>query len=110
MRQAEYSSDKEKHMARSITGSISNKLLLVIASCVVVVSVVLGAYLFYFRAQLVSDRSTAMGKRLVQSTGRQGGKRLSVCEARATFLGQFPHTGLCAGQCSSDRCRLGEEG
>ena len=51
-------------MIQKITSSISGKLLAIIAGCVVVVSIVLGAYLVYFRSQLVEDRSTAMGKRL----------------------------------------------
>ncbi|MDD2501080.1 MAG: methyl-accepting chemotaxis protein [Geobacter sp.] len=44
--------------------SISGKLLAVIAACVVVFGIVMGAYLIYFRGQLVADRSAAIGKRL----------------------------------------------
>ena len=49
---------------RGIMNSISGKLLAVIAACVVVFGIVMGAYLIYFRGQLVADRSAAIGKRL----------------------------------------------
>ena len=71
---------------RGIMNSISGKLLAVIAACVVVFGVVMGAYLIYFRGQLVADRSTAIGKRLQGQVDTQIEGKLQILLTNAISI------------------------
>lgn len=68
------------------TGSIARKLVLVIGSCAAVFIVVMAAYLFYFRSQLVLDRSTTIGKRLQAQVDTQIKGKLDILLTNAVAL------------------------
>ena len=61
-----------------ISGSISGKLLAIIGLCVVVFGVVMGAYLYYFRAQLVADRNLTLSKNLQEQVDAQIKGKLDI--------------------------------
>ena len=71
---------------RTIFNCISCKLLAVITGCVVIFTVVMGSYLVYFRAQLVADRSAAMGKRLQAEVDTQIKGKLDILLTNAISL------------------------
>ena len=71
---------------RGIMNSISGKLLAVIAACVVVFGVVMGAYLICFRGQLVADRSVAIGKRLQGQVDTQIEGKLQILLSNAISI------------------------
>ena len=61
-----------------MSGSITGKLLTVICSMVVIIAVVLGAYLYYFRTQLVTDRSETLAKSLQAQVDTQIKGKLDI--------------------------------
>ncbi len=71
---------------RGIMNSISGKLLAVIAACVVVFGVVMGAYLIYFRGQLVEDRSAALAKGLQEQVDTQIKGKLDILLTNAISI------------------------
>jgi len=69
-----------------VFSSISGKLLAIIAGCVVVFTVVMGAYLTYFRSQLVADRSAALAKRLQSEVDTQMKGKLDILLTNAISI------------------------
>lgn len=74
-------------MARmSATKSISSKLLMIIAGCVVVFGVVMVAYLTYFRSQLVHDRNVNLAKQLQGQVDAQIEGKLNILLTNAISI------------------------
>jgi|GEM_PF-986236 len=71
---------------RGIMNSISGKLLASIAACVVVFGVIMGAYLVYFRGQMVTDRSASLGKNLQTQVDTQIKGKLDILLTNAVSL------------------------
>jgi methyl-accepting chemotaxis protein len=69
-----------------ISGSITGKLLVVIGITVVIVAVVLGAYLYHFRTQLVADRSGTLAKSLQAQVDTQIKGKLDILVTNAISL------------------------
>ena len=71
---------------KGFMNSISGKLLAIIAACVVVFAVVMVAYLTYFRAQLVQDRSATLAKSLQAQVDTQINGKLDILVTNAITI------------------------
>ena len=71
---------------KGFMNSISGKLLAIIAACVVVFAVVMVAYLTYFRAQLVQDRSATLAKSLQAQVDTQISGKLDILVTNAITI------------------------
>ncbi len=71
---------------QKMSGSIAGKLLAVIGVCAVVIAVVMGGYLYYFRAQLVADRNSSLANGLQSQVDTQIKGKLDILVTNAVSL------------------------
>lgn len=71
---------------KRLLGSISGKLLAVVAACTVVMAVLMTAYLVYFRSQLVADRNLALAKQFQSDVDTQIKGKLDILVTNAITI------------------------
>lgn len=77
-------------MNQGVLNSITGKLLFILGISAVIAAVVLGGYLYYFRAQLVNDRNETLGKTLQAQVDVQIKGKLDVLVTNASSVAANP--------------------